>query len=208
MKFIIDIPELFVNTSGIYKIKNNINFQVYIGRTKNFINRAKEHKYNFERGLCNSKINKFLEENPKAVFTFEVIDFTSDIKEKEEEKIAFYKSADLGFNILHNDEEFKELFSGRKFLISTKINKQKERNKKERLLKISKETNLITLQRGYIREKGVLKYKPQLAKEVLGLIKIEIPKEKIPKKNKKKRITMKDKSWKPMDFSFFYSKKV
>lgn len=185
MKFVIDIPELFVCASGIYKIKNNINSQVYIGRTKNFINRAKEHKYNFERGLCNSKINKFLEENPKEVFTFEVIDFTNDIKEKEEEKIELYKSADCGFNVLHNDEEFKELFSGWKPWLTKKINKQKEKKRNERLLNISKETNILTLKKGYIRENGVLKYKPQCAKRILELIEKESPK---PKEETQKRI--------------------
>lgn len=135
MRFIIDIPELFSHASGIYKIKNNKDSQVYIGRTKDFINRAKKHKYSFENGLCNTKIRKFLKENPKAIFTFEIIDFTDNIKEKEEEKIALYEAADKGFNVLHCDEEFKEKYSGWKSYITKNINKEKRKKRLESLLK-------------------------------------------------------------------------
>lgn len=42
MGYEIDIPELFEGLSGIYRIGNDIDGRVYIGRSKNLRNRAKE----------------------------------------------------------------------------------------------------------------------------------------------------------------------
>lgn len=83
MKFLIDIPELFITSAGIYKISNNKDKRVYIGRTKNLINRAEEHKYAYKHRKCNYKVRDFIEKHPDAVFTFSVILFTNDIKKRK-----------------------------------------------------------------------------------------------------------------------------
>jgi len=104
MRFIIDIPE--GSRSGIYRIKNNKDGRVYIGRTKNFDVRAAQHKYNFETGRCNWKIGLMIKQHPDIEFRFEVEEETSDLKGREESLIAEYCAVECGFNVLRTDEEF------------------------------------------------------------------------------------------------------
>lgn len=106
MKFEIEIPELFRNQSGIYKITNSVDSKVYIGRSRNLMKRALQHKRRFENGEGNAKIKRFLRENPTAVFRFSVEIFTQDIEDEEERLIAEYSAVEKGFNMVHNDDEF------------------------------------------------------------------------------------------------------
>lgn len=188
MKFIIDIPELFQNMSGIYKIENNINDQIYIGRAKNLKNRAEDHKENYKYRNCNSKVNKFIEDYPNAIFKLSVVLFTDNIKEEEERIIRKYNAVEEGFNILHNDEEF----------LQHKI-KYVRKKKKRKIPSYKKhsEQELELLKRGYLRKDDKLEYSPIIARQIINQI-LEIKNSnkeniKIPKRR--------DRNWKPMDFS-------
>lgn len=193
MKFIIDIPDLFMHCSGIYKISNNKNNKLYIGRTKNFINRAKSHQFNFFNNRANEKICAFIQENNDVIFKFEIIKFTDDLKKEEEKAIKENKSVENGYNILHNDEEF----------IATMF-PRKKRNLDKYLLD---NLGIESLKKGYIRKKDdSFIYSPQKAKSIYNQF-IDMQKEKGNKtKRKIKFIKQTDKRWKPMDYSFLEKK--
>ena len=123
MEFIINCNK---NGAGVYKIKNNKDFRVYIGRSKHLKQRAEEHKKNFQAGRGNRKIKKFIKENPDAVFTFEVLAVVPNIEETEERYIKIFDSVRFGFNLVYNDYEIKQKF---KFSIAEK---KKEKPKKEK----------------------------------------------------------------------------
>ena len=106
MRFEIDIPELFEGLSGIYRIENDIDDRIYIGRSKNLKNRAKEHRERLSRGGGNSKFKKFIKEHPDVCFRLTVEMFTTNIKEEEERLIEKYHAVENGFNMVHNDDEF------------------------------------------------------------------------------------------------------
>lgn len=106
MRFEIDIPELFEGLSGIYRIENDIDDRVYIGRSKNLKNRAKKHRERLSRGGGNSKFKKFIKEHPDVCFRLTVEMFTTNIKEEEERLIEKYHAVENGFNMVHNDDEF------------------------------------------------------------------------------------------------------
>ena len=193
MEFIINIPELFSGCSGIYKITNNLNSKVYIGRTKNLLHRAKEHAYNFRKGFCNKKIDGFIKSNPDVIFTFDVIDFTESIKEKEEEEILKFNSVECGFNILHKDEEFS------KYIFQNKTQKDSiyKVNKIMRKIDFSKTENYKPLNLGYIRIDGKFHKNKSLSKKILEILdKTQFIKEK--------KQTQKDKDWKPADLSWLF----
>lgn len=209
MRFEIEIPDLLESLSGIYKIENDINDMVYIGRAKNLRKRAEGHRMRYKNKDCNSKVNKFLEEHPEANFKFTVVEFTNSIKDEEERYIAEYGAVERGFNILHNDEEFLE----KKWVHGKK--KRKKRHKEEPEYKPYIETNKELLKRGYFRIDNKLKYNPQKAKIVLVRVIEEEKKEEecIPKeiqeevmKTIKKYTYRRDKDWKPADLSFLFRK--
>lgn len=108
MKFEIDIPEGV--KGGIYRIENNIDGRLYIGRTRDFKKRALQHRYKFETLRCNWKIGLLIRQNPDVKFVFRVEEETDDIKNEEERLIAEYGSVESGLNVLRNDEEFCELY--------------------------------------------------------------------------------------------------
>lgn len=113
------------NGSGVYKIKNDKNNFVYVGRSKHLKSRAEEHRRNFEKSRCNRKLRKFIKENPDAVFTFEVLARLPNIEEAEEKYIKRFDSVRFGFNLVYNDFEIKKRFN-----LSIAKNK-KEKPKKE-----------------------------------------------------------------------------
>lgn len=142
MKFIIDIPDGYIG-GGIYRIRNDIDSRIYVGRTKDFIKRGKQHRRSFKGGLCNKKLRIFIEEHPEVVFIFEVMEETEDLKSREEELIAENDAVDNGFNILRNDEEFLIKYRG---LLGKK---EKKREKKivikEPKVKVEKEKKEETI---------------------------------------------------------------
>lgn len=140
MEFIINCP---VDGPGIYKIKNNKDFRVYIGRTKHLKQRAEEHKKNFQAGRGNRKIKKFIKENPDAVYTFDVLAMVQDIERAEEVFIKRFDAVRFGFNLVYNDYEIKLKFiNGRrkkkakepkeKALIKGKREKKEQKPRKEK----------------------------------------------------------------------------
>lgn len=104
MKF--NIKKKDQNKSGIYKITNNINNQVYIGRTSDFLRRYKQHSRALKNGECNSKFYSFQKVHPDVAFFFSVVEVTDDIINKEKEYIKKYNSAENGFNVITKDDDF------------------------------------------------------------------------------------------------------
>lgn len=135
MIFVIEIPEMLENLSGIYKIENNIDNRLYIGRAKNLRKRAEQHKRNYENCRCNQKINKFIRENPNAIFKFSVISFTNSIVEQEEKEIKKHNSVVNGFNMIYNDDEFLEK--------KWEKRKRKKKNKEIPLTRIEELTKIL-----------------------------------------------------------------
>ena len=91
----------------IYKITNIQNNKCYIGQTKNYEKRWKEHKYllnknKHENIYLQYAWNKYGENN----FIFEVIEFVNNYNERERYWISFYNSTDhnFGYNFLKGGE--------------------------------------------------------------------------------------------------------
>ena len=185
MKFVIDIPRNLINSSGIYKISNNLNDMVYIGRTIKFRKRAYQHKASFNDGSCNNKILKFIRNNDDVVFTFSPLLETENIKNEEEKYIKKYKACEKGFNVVKNDEELG------KYL---KENKNKIKFIKTKKKIYMSEKDKISLEKGYIRNNkdNKLMYNPRKARSILKKSNIIILEEKS-KKRKRENI---------VDFSF------
>lgn len=107
IEFNFTIPQEFENCSGIYKISNNVNSKIYVGRTKNFLKRFKSHKS--RHLIINHKLSQFLFENQNVTFNFCLVEITEDLKNREEFYIKFFNSVEDGFNIFYTDEDFFEL---------------------------------------------------------------------------------------------------
>lgn len=128
MKFNVDLASLY--GGGIYVIRNNVNDKVYIGRTKSFQNRAIGHCNSMYNGKCNYKFRELISLYPDIEFTFEVLERCLDIVKREEYYISKFKSVENGLNILHNDEEFIEIYR----------RSAKPKIKKDKPIAIKKET--------------------------------------------------------------------
>lgn len=171
MKFIIDIPDNLLNSSGIYKIINDKNGMLYIGRTNNFKRRAYQHKYNFNNGNCNGKIIAFIEQNEDAVFRFLPVLETDNIEKEEEKYIEKYNASENGFNVVKNDKELKEYLKNNKNKIKL------TRHKPKKILQITEQEKLL-LEKGYIRnlKTNKLEYNPNKAQSILIKNRIKITK--------------------------------
>lgn len=85
----------------IYKIENQINHKIYIGKTEHIdpLQRWKEHQSDSKRERCNHRalyraMNKYGIDN----FTFEVIEETDNPEEREMFYISFYDTYHNGYN--------------------------------------------------------------------------------------------------------------
>lgn len=92
--------------SGIYKITNTIDSRIYIGKTKNFRNRWRQYKYDFEnkRSRClNSYIMNAMIRHGFDKFEFSILELcdTSMCSERELYWIDHYDSCnhDKGYNL-------------------------------------------------------------------------------------------------------------
>lgn len=156
MDFIINIKRKKEKVSGIYIIKNNINDMVYIGRSVDVYKRAKRHKQNFYRLKVNKKLKDFIKSNNSVVFTVDLIKESKNIVLLEEEFIKKYDSVENGFNIIENDKQFYEMFSGWKFFNNIDLS-----------IYLLNELGIESLKRGYIRKKdGSFTYNPSRAKKI------------------------------------------
>lgn len=110
-KFMFDIPKEYQNKGGIYKITNDKSKYIYIGRTKNFLNRYREHKNMFLINKNNCKF-KYLRSCFLSIkFKMELIEVTNDIKQKELFYIKRYNSVKEGLNILTEDSDILDLYN-------------------------------------------------------------------------------------------------
>lgn len=141
MKFIIDILEENIHKSGIYKISNDITNEIYIGSTNNFIHRAKQHEYKIKLRKHNRKINHLLKIYPNIIFTFSILEISTDYKKLEYDYIHKLNTVECGLNILNNPDDYKLLYV---------YNHPKEKFKVKLIEKVLPIENYIT---GYVRKK-------------------------------------------------------
>lgn len=94
----------------IYKITNKVNNKTYIGRTKDYNRRVKDHKnIAFNHSIKNQKYNRPLyvdiREYGLDSFTFEVLETTTKPKERELYYIDKFNSMDkqFGYNLINGD---------------------------------------------------------------------------------------------------------
>ena len=95
-----------IRASGIYKITNNVDGKVYIGKTKNFRNRWRQYKYDYEnrRTRClNSYIMNAMLKHGFDAFSFSIVEFcdVGICSERELYWMDFYDSCnhDKGYNL-------------------------------------------------------------------------------------------------------------
>lgn len=110
-----NIPDEYKTSSGIYMITNNKTDKIYIGRTKNFFNRYKEHANNITYGYCNFKFKTLMLLYPDIEFTMKLVEITQDIINREEFYIQKYNCVNTGLNIITKDSEFYDKDSKRVF---------------------------------------------------------------------------------------------
>lgn len=89
---------------GIYKITNIKNNKVYIGQTKDFLSRWRQHakegvNYTTSK-IANNRLYIAMQEDGLENFAFEVIDSCDDslLNEREKYWINFYHSTEYGYN--------------------------------------------------------------------------------------------------------------
>lgn len=158
-----DVPKELRYESGIYKISNDIDNKIYVGRTINFRKRYLSHRYSFQ--YLNGKIQKFIEKNPDATFKFEIIEITNQLEKREEYWIKKLKSVEEGFNRFHSDQEYINFYDNSiylgKFNIKkitekrkNKIEKQNKEHKKDYGIKYKKIEKYNVYKLGYVIIKG------------------------------------------------------
>ena len=143
MKFIINIANENIHKSGIYKISNDITSEIYIGSTNDFIRRAKQHEYKIKLRKHNSKINHLLKIYPDIIFTFSILEISTDYKKLEYDYIHKLNTVEHGLNILNNPDDYKLLYV-------YKHPQKKEKFKVKLIKKVLPIENYIT---GYVRKK-------------------------------------------------------
>jgi len=106
------------NQPGIYKISNNVDNRIYIGRTTDFEKRFWQHYNKFKFNRCNRKFCSFLDSYPVGCLSFEIVEICnkSILKEREEFYIQFYNCVESGFNILTKDEDFIVLYPKKEYV--------------------------------------------------------------------------------------------
>lgn len=115
----------FKQVSGVYKISNNVNDYVYIGKAVNLHNRIKDHRRNLKRGVYgNPNLHGFVKK-----FGFESLFF---------EIIRLCKKEDLGDFEDAEIKSVKKLFNCQTFIYQEEMNKHQKcllRTKTVKLIK-------------------------------------------------------------------------
>lgn len=93
----------------IYKITNNINGKIYIGKTTTSINQRFNRHVKSSQNDSNLYIHNAIRKYGETNFTIEEIDFTDNLKDlstKEKYWIEYYKSydKDIGYNLTKGGE--------------------------------------------------------------------------------------------------------
>lgn len=102
-----------MNTNmGIYKIENTRTKCVYIGSTKDFSKREKQHFSMLEKNKHHSsKLQRsYNTSKDKSIFKFEIIEEVDDaceLKKREQYYIDLYDSFNTGYNCLRDTNNFK-----------------------------------------------------------------------------------------------------
>ena len=129
MDMIFDVPDELKHSSGIYKITNNKNGKIYVGRTRDFRKRFLTHRKSFY--YLNGKISRFVAKNPDVKFTFSVLEVTGRLRKAEEYWIKKLKAVENGFNKFHSDYEYMRYGDGCIYLGKQKLKSLKEKRKKK-----------------------------------------------------------------------------
>ncbi len=92
--------------SGVYKLTEKVSGKVYIGQSIDLENRLKTHKNKNTFYGNPAGISKILEQKGSHTFTFEILEFTTDLYEREKYYIEIFDACnpEKGFNILPQDK--------------------------------------------------------------------------------------------------------
>lgn len=89
--------------SGIYIITNSVSSYFYIGKSNNLLRRGSTHGHQLNRGLDSKRLQKFYDDNPNAIFYFDVLEYCPDdhLVDFEEFWIESTDAAnkEIGFNV-------------------------------------------------------------------------------------------------------------
>mgnify|MGYP002507815050 CR=1 FL=1 len=100
---------------GIYKISNNLNDKVYIGKSDNIFRRWNEHETMLRNNNHHSwKLQEFYNENDgKIEFDFKILEIVSDELELEDYEFKWekeYNAIENGYNValIKSDDKYKK----------------------------------------------------------------------------------------------------
>lgn len=84
-----------VKKSGIYRILNNLTGKFYLGRSSNLFDRKSRHFSQLRKGIHhNIHLQRSFNKYGQSCFTFEVLEYTDNLVEKEQEYFDKYNCGD------------------------------------------------------------------------------------------------------------------
>ena len=135
--------------SGIYAIENILNHKKYIGRSKDVMNRWKQHiKHAFKKKIKNKLYDAIIKEGLEN-FIFYILEITDNLEEREKYFINKYDTMNNGYNTLPGGNDFESLYICRSKLTISEV-----KDIKERKLRGEKKKNAYSLYREKITYKG------------------------------------------------------
>lgn len=153
---------------GIYKITNTSNGKVYIGQTKNLINRKQSHFYWLERNEHhNQPLQKAYNKYGKENFTFEILEESEDLDNRELFWITEYGGVNSRLNYNLKDPLSKEWSNYVKVKQSKTMMGENNPNYGNKWTEEQKE-KMSKIKRGKTLEDLIGKEKSELAKEKMS----------------------------------------
>jgi len=135
--------------SGIYAIENINNHKKYIGRSKDVMNRWKQHiKSAFNRKIKHKLYDAIINEGIEN-FTFYVLEITDNLEEREKYFINKYDTTNTGYNTLPGGNDFENLY-----ICRSKLTVNEVKDIRARRLRGEKKKNAYSLYREKITYKG------------------------------------------------------
>jgi len=135
--------------SGIYAIENITNHKKYIGRSRDVMNRWKQHIKNaFNRKIKHKLYDAIINEGIEN-FRFYILEITDNLEEREKYFINKYNTINNGYNTLPGGNDFENLYVFRSKLTISEV-----KDIKARKLRGEKKKNAYSLYREKITYNG------------------------------------------------------